>query len=501
VFSRISALVSTVSLATLIVAGPAAAETSALTWTPCGNQNGECATVPVPVDWNNPGSGQLGITIGRLKATDPAHRIGVLFAAPGGPGASGIDRYLGNRESLAAGELRKPFDIVTWDQRGVGRSSQIKCSAALLDRFPGSYPAGEKEYRDLLAYNAELGADCRARSGPVFDHADTLSAVRDLDAIRAALGEDRISFYGASYGTQVGQQYAELFPTRLRAMTIDSNMDHSTTSAARYLATATADLEGSFNAFADWCARTANCPLYGQDVRVTWDRLHAKAEAGTLTDPGTGQAISGYDLRNELFRAMYQPSKTWYPFATRLRTLDSDHGTAAPSRMAAADDAVGYSWQAIWCSDWKWQISGFAELRAYRELAAAIAPHTKLIPYWSDITSCLGWPAKVNNPQHRLSITGAPKILIVKSTYDIATPSAWNFAVASQIRNSVLLTYDGIGHGQYYQGSTCTKSAIERYLTDLVTPAPGTHCPAVYPTTPQAATHTAEIRRPVHAVG
>ncbi|MGW3960655.1 alpha/beta fold hydrolase [Amycolatopsis sp. NPDC005003] len=128
---------------------------------------------------------------------------------------------------------------------------------------PRQLPGQRKGILDLLAYNAELGADCRAHSGPVFDHADTLSAVRDLDAIRAALGEDKLSFYGASYGTQVGQQCAELFPTHLRAMTIDSNMDHSMTSAARYFATATADLEGAFNAFADWCARTANCALYG----------------------------------------------------------------------------------------------------------------------------------------------------------------------------------------------------------------------------------------------
>jgi pimeloyl-ACP methyl ester carboxylesterase len=502
VFKRffVSALVSAVALATLAGTGEAAVQpyAPALTWAPCQEgKPGECATVQVPVDWNNPKGEKLGIAIGRLQATEPEHRIGVLFLAPGGPGGSGIDSYVLRRHPLSSGELRKRFDIVTWDQRGVGRSNEVKCSAELLSQSPANYPSSEQEYRNLLAYNAKLGADCRRHTGPVFDHVDTKSAVRDLDAIRGALGEQKISFYGASYGTLVGQQYAELFPARLRAMTIDSNMDHSITSAGRYIATATEDLEGSFNAFADWCARTANCPLYGQDVRTLWDGLHTKAETGTLTDPATGQPVSAESLRGALFRAMYNPTTSWYGIATRLRSL-GEGAAALPSATTAAEELAGNSYQAIWCEDWKWRVHGYQDLRAYRDQAAALAPHTKLSPFWSDVTSCLGWPAKVNNPQHRLSIRNTPTILIVKAAADVATPQAWNFAVARQIRNSVLLSYDGVGHGQY-QRSTCAKAHIERYLTDLVTPGPGTHCAAEYPTAPPpAALATASAELPVH---
>lgn len=496
----VSAVVSAVALSTLSGTGVAA---PALEWNPCQEgKPGECATVQVPVDWGNPKGDKLGVVIGRLKATEPEHRIGVLFLAPGGPGGSGIDNYVLRGGRISTGELRKRFDIVTWDQRGVGRSNEVKCSAELLARWPGDYPASEQDYRNLLAYNAELGADCRKHTGPVFDHVDTKSAVRDLDAIRTALGEEKITFYGASYGTQVGQQYAELFPGRLRAMTIDSNMDHSLTSAGRYIATATEDLEDSFSAFADWCARTANCPLYGRDVRAYWDGLHAKAEAGTLTDPANGQPVSAENLRVRLFQSMYDPAAGWYGVATWLASLAEGKPAAPAAETAAPDELAGNSYQAIWCQDWKWRVNGYRDLQAYRDQAAAIAPHTKLSPFWSDVTSCLGWPAPVTNPQHRLSITNAPKILIVKSAADVATPQAWNFAVARQIRNSVLLSYDGVGHGQYGR-SACAQAHIERYLTDLVTPAPGTHCAAVYPTTPPVTTlATADAApRPVHAAG
>ncbi|MET8763862.1 alpha/beta hydrolase [Lentzea sp. NPDC004782] len=479
----VSALVPVVAMSVLAGAGEASA---APAWSPCQEgKPGECATVQVPVDWNNPSGEKVGVAIGRLKATEPEHRIGVLFVAPGGPGGSGIDLFVLGDNKLTTGELRKRFDIVTWDQRGVGRSNEVRCSAEILSRRPGDYPANEQQYRNLVAYNAELGADCRKHTGPLFDHLDTTNVVRDLDAVRGALGEEKISLFGSSYGSQVAQQYAESFPARLRAVTIGSNLDHSITSPGHYLATATADLEASFNAFADWCARTANCPLHGQDVRARWDALHAKAEAGTLTDPDNGQALSAEGLRGELLGAMFTPSSRWYAFATRLRSLaaGTKTGAAATSGTTAAEELGANSYQAIWCEDWKWRVDGYRELRALREQAAALAPHTKLSPFWNDVATCLGWPAEVTNPQHRLSISNAPKILIMTSAADVAAPHAWNVAVSQQISNSVLLTYDGVGHGQYTL-SSCARAHVDRYLTDLVTPAPGTHCAAEYPTAP-----------------
>ncbi|MFC7642468.1 alpha/beta fold hydrolase [Streptosporangium lutulentum] len=205
----------------------------------------------------------------------------MLIAHPGGPGSSGIDPFILERVIPDSDPIRQYFDLVSLDPRGVGHSTQVVCSEDLVNRTPYTYPADEAEYRAFLRFNAELSRDCRERTGPLFDHVDTASAARDVDAIRVALGERRISLFAISYGTQVLQQYAELFPGNIRAMAIDSNIDHSITSAWQYLKTTTEDFEGSFLEFAKWCGETAACALHGRNVVDVWDGLHAKATAAT----------------------------------------------------------------------------------------------------------------------------------------------------------------------------------------------------------------------------
>jgi hypothetical protein len=153
---------------------------------------------------------------------------------------------------------------------------------------------------------------------------------------------------------------------------------------------------------------------------------------------------------------------------------------------APAEETVTDSYPAIWCSDWSWNVHSFRELDLYRRLLTHVAPHTRLSPFWSDVTSCLGWPARAGNPQHRLEVAGAPTILLVKAKFDVATPHAWNFAVSRQIRNSVLLQYDGVGHGQF-RNSGCARTKIESYLIGLRLPAPETHCAPEFPSQPVAA--------------
>lgn len=162
--------------------------------------------------------------------------------------------------------------------------------------------------------------------------------------------------------------------------------------------------------------------------------------------------------------------------------------TAGP---AVAQELAGNSYQAIWCEDWKWRVDGYRELRAYRDQAAALAPHTKLSPFWIDVATCLGRPAEVSNPQHRLAISNAPKILVMTSAADVGALRAWNVAVPQQISNSVLLNYDGVGHGPYTL-SSCVRAYFIRYLINLVTPARGTHCAAEYPTAPPASAVSAQ---------
>ncbi|MEW9554949.1 alpha/beta fold hydrolase [Nonomuraea sp. NPDC050783] len=477
---------------------------ASVAWAACGEYGGECATIKVPLDYADPSGPTLDLAIGRLKALNPAKRIGVLVVHPGGPGASGINPFILGNAIPAESALRQYFDLVSLDPRGVGRSSPIQCSVDVLDQMPATYPADEAEYQTWVAYNAKLSKDCREHSGAIFDHVDTTSATRDVDSLRAALGERKISFFAISYGTQVGQQYAELFPGRLRALAIDSNMDHSMTSALRYLQTTTEDFEGSFRAFAQWCGTTAACPLHGRDVSAVWDSLHDKAAAGTLTDPGSGLPIQAEQLRVQLFDAMQDPAGDWFAIAAYLKGLADGQAAPAPAKAATATgESANYAYPVIWCSDWKWQVSGFKQLDDYRKRLEATAPHTKLSPFWSDVISCLGWQGEVTNPQHRLDVSGAPPVLLPKSRYDVGTPAAWNYAVATQLPKTRVLEYTGVGHGQY-RNSLCAREHIEKYLTSLVLPPAGTRCAPEYPSQPATALKAGEPNplsvtgRPLH---
>ncbi|WP_371783523.1 alpha/beta fold hydrolase [Streptosporangium subroseum] len=468
-------------------------------WAECGTYKGECATLKVPIDWKKPSGPTLDLAIGRLKALDPAKRIGVLVVHPGGPGGSGISPFILNGAIPESDPIRQYFDLVSLDPRGVGRSTQAVCSEDLVNRTPTTYPADEAEYRALLQFNADLSKDCREQTGPLFDHVDTTSAARDIDAIRVALGERKISFFAISYGTQVGQQYAELFPGNLRAMAIDSNMDHSITSAWQYLKTTTEDFEGSFLEFAKWCGETEACGLHGRNVIEVWDGLHAKATAGDLTY-SDGTPISAEELRLGLFEYMYDPS-AWFDAAGWLKDL-ADGSSSARAAITKAE-VVGNPYPAIWCSDWTWDVRSFSQLDQYRRQLEKVAPHTKLSPFWSDVTSCLNWQGPVSNPQHRLKISGNPPVLVATARYDVGTPAAWNHAAAQQIPRSVVLEYEGVGHGQF-RNSVCAHDKIAKYLIELKTPPRGTRCAPEYLTQPPAATDLTKklpltrTGRPVH---
>jgi pimeloyl-ACP methyl ester carboxylesterase len=476
-------------------AAPVAASVpgSAIDWQPCGDASNpatrlECATVKVPVDWTKPRGPRFDLAIARATATDPAKRIGSLLVNPGGPGGSGVGFALA-ADDVFSPQLRERFDVVGFDPRGVGGSKAVTCDSDRLDPTVTFYPETAAQFGALRTANRALGQSCRELTGPVFNHVDTTSTVRDMDAVRAALGESKISYYGVSYGTQIGQQYAELFPKRIRAMVIDSNMDHGIKSPQHYLDTSNRAFEGSFRQFAAWCDRTPSCALYGKDTLKVWDALYARAEKGELTDPNSGQPVSAEALRGAAFGSMYDPS-AWFGLAADLAAAAGTTAraaarrTAGPGLLAAVKPAHGEpvenSYQAIWCEDWKWNIKDVGQLNRLRKASATFARHTRLSVWFTDITTCVGWPAKVQNPQHRLKVKGAPPILMTTSRWDAATPYEWATGSAKQLPTATLLTYDGVGHGDYWL-SPCARTAIDTYLMTKKTPKRGTHCPAVWP--------------------
>ncbi|MDI6101550.1 alpha/beta hydrolase [Actinoplanes sp. NEAU-A12] len=448
-------------------------------WQPCPeDEKVQCGAMLVPVDWTVPLGPQIELNLARRPATDPATRIGTLMVNPGGPGVSAMNLAL-DHEFFGPAVLRR-FDVVGIDPRGVGRSAPILCSQDLVDAKPPPLFATETEFRQAEDYNRRLAADCAGRSGPVYEYADTISVVRDMEAVRLALGEERISFFGASYGTLIGQLYAERYPDRLRGLVLDSVMDHSAGVDAFLSQTAEA-VQAAFDQFVAWCGRDAKCVLRGRDVRQIWSTLMERAGAGKLIDPyDPPSRIGAWDLISAAFSAFYDPQ--WYSFAHYLKEAYEPAPTPLARRaVPRLEDLTPHSFPAVICQDWALPVNGFTGYRDRLRALATRAPQMRVSPLaLTAVSGCIGRPAAPVNPQRPIARAAGP-VLVVNARYDPATAYPWAQQVARQLGPSArLLTYQGWGHVAYSH-SDCVSAAVDRYLTDLALPAAGATCPAIEP--------------------
>ena len=453
---------------------PAAhAAVPALSWRACPTEQAptlECADLVVPVDRKAPNGPTVTLAVGRIKASDPAHRIGALVYNLGGPNQTLTDLDTPWFDA----EIGARFDVVGWDPRGFGRSQQLKCDTAGF-RSDLPHATSAAGFAANRAQTRKAADSCRQLSGPVFEHLDTAEHAQDLEALRVALGEERISYYGASYGTQIGQHYAERFGHRLRALALDSNMDHSQ-DATRFIETSTTAVEDAYAQFAAWCARTAGCALHGQDAKQVLVRVLAKAEAGRI--PGWRHD----QVRMTVTNSLYKPAKHFVNLAGTLAKLDSDTPPApATEDTTPLEDLLIRS---VMCQDYRWNVRSHQQLDALRQRLRTLAPTTQetVLGLWM-ANGCVDWPTKVTNPPRPLRVkTGTPKALVNAVRHDPSTPYTWSRAVHRALpAGSALLTYEGVGHGTYFR-SPCAKNAILAYLLELRLPAPGASCPAIWPT-------------------
>lgn len=479
----------TLGSASIVAAQPSATPT----WHPCADvPTIDCATLRVPVDWNNPHGTTIELALARHKATDPSRRIGPLLVNPGGPGGSGVDfvKQADDPRGYGAGmfsaDLRARFDIIGWDPRGVGASSPIQCDAALLADPPSPFPTSRAEFATLTAYNRTLADNCRDETGPVLDHIDTASTARDLDAIRAALHQGQLSFYAMSYGTQIGEQYAELFPQNVRAMALDSTMDHSV-GAFRHATMLAKAQEDSYTQFATWCRTTPSCPLYPDDPLATLDELYRRAQAGTIHVPGAPDRTITPEVLIDFVRGKLMGAGSWISMAQQFSYVLNETEPPAGMPRPAADSPTTSTELAetfITCEDHDWNVTSFEQLQQLRQAMGAVAPHTHLsTTAFKEVTQCLGWPRPINNPQRPLTVHGQPPILIINSRYDVATPYPGALNAVRQIGPAAsLLTYAGTSHADYSE-TPCVQAATDTFLTTVNKPLPGNQCPAVYPDT------------------
>ncbi|MGZ0150440.1 alpha/beta hydrolase [Kribbella sp. WER1] len=440
--------VTTAGLTTAASAGPR------LQWTDCQSDGAQCATLQLPVDWRNPNGPTFGLALARRKAAVPSERVGVLVFGPGGPGDSGVDRIKTGMSRFSK-DLQDRFDIVSFDPRGVARSNPVTCSVDLLNQQPSPIITSEAEFRTTISYNRRLAADCRARTGPLYDHLDTWQTVRDVDAIRRALGESTISLHGSSYGTLLGAQYAETYPRRVRAMVLESVSDHSSPTTRSFLDDQASAAQDSFDEFVKWCDATTTCVLHGQDIHALWASELAKSP-----DPFT--------LSFVVFKRLYGPD--WPGLAALLKA-----GGTPPKQPQTGQYPL-----AVFCQDWSLPVRDYREYAAHLQRLARNNQDLRYPGQLMAVSICLGAP-QANNPQHVLDVHGLKTpVLLANAVHDPATGYSWAQNVQRQLgQHGVLLTYQGWGHGSYTT-SPCMQSAIDGYLIDKRVPR--LSCPAVRPT-------------------
>ncbi|KAI1506262.1 TAP-like protein-domain-containing protein [Biscogniauxia marginata] len=462
--------------------------TSSITWGACPDgfpSNVTCATYVVPLDWNHPdGNETIELGIIRIEATDKENRIGNLFINPGGPGgqASQLVASLAATPSVLDPEILSRFDIIGLDPRGVGLSTPVQCDVDTYNKRISFFPETKEQFDDLVDYNKAVAESCRQKSGRLIDFVDTISAVKDHEAVRKALGGEKASFLGLSYGTQLFSQYAQLFPDGARAIVLDGNLQHSQSESSNLLIESTT-YEKTLKQFFEWCTSTEDCPLRGQDVEAKYTSVLAKAKEAPIPAPGCDDVSCRSDVTEEELRFNLQgflisPS-SWPGLGQAL--IDADDGNATtisgaqPLAVGSSyDDSYLFAGTAIQCQDWAHSSTSLADVQQKQTLGAAFSPLTQgACQSYKIQTSCIGWPAALTNPPKPVKYEGETPILMVNSIYDPSTSYTWALGLQSEIKNAVLLTRNGFGHTSYLS-SPKTAQIENAYLLNMTLPDPGT---------------------------
>ena len=465
---------------------------SGIAWTSCGERL-ECAKVPVPLDWSDPGGEQINLAVIKHLASKPDQRIGTMLTDPGGPGDTGVGLVRGGGDDLDKwGDGR--FDIIGWDPRGTNASSPVKCFASDAEAatfWNGvALPSTPEESTAYVARMKDLAQRCGEAMGPLLSHISTTDTVRDMDRIRELNGDETITYAGLSYGTLIGQMYANMYPDRVRAMMLDGVVyppDYVTSSETR----STNDGAGTdqvFNQFLTLCDQAGpdKCALagHGEPAAARVARLFAQVKAAPIPAPNASppDELHYSDLQLSSFPAMRDPH-LWPQYAAELNAAVDGDVTALvtavqESRAPAAFDEATKS-SAISCLDGPASKTVDDWPAVIGNLDASSVMSGSVQGWWLWAPCAANWPAKsadrYTGPWDNK--TKEP-ILLISTRYDPNT--AYRNAVRSQLLlgNAALLTHQGYGHLSSTDPSACTEAARTAYLVDLEVPAPGTVCQA-----------------------
>ena len=453
-----------------------------LEWTDCRDGQ-ECAELEVPLDYEEPDGESITLALLRVPATKPDKRVGALVVNPGGPGISGVE-YAAAAEAYFGAEVLAAFDVVGFDPRGVAGSTPLDCvDDAFLDRLVGADPdpdtPAEVATGDRLL--EQLGRGCLAESGDLARHMSTEDAARDIDVLRAALRQDTLAYFGASYGTFLGATYADLFPQRVGRMVLDGAVDPSIGLVEMTLVQAEG-FEVALRAYVEDCDARDGCPL-GGDVEAglaTVQGLLDRADREPLPGDGERELTEGHAILG-IWTPLYNRG-SWPALDAALAAALGGDGEIL---LRFADAYVsrteqGYSdnrTEAIYavnCLDRDDALSS-DEVERYVPRFEEVSPtFGRVFAY--GLTACGSWPIDGRKAPGRLEAAGAAPILVVGTTRDPATPYEWAEALAEQLESGVLVTRDGDGHTGYKAGNACVDRAVERYLVSGTVPESDVSC-------------------------
>lgn len=452
-----------------------------ITWSDCG-AGFQCGILDAPRDYAEPTGRTVRLALIRLPATDPAHRIGSLVVNPGGPGGSGIEFVRSSAERIFPTDIRARFDIIGFDPRGVGDSTPVRCVDDLEHFVPVDARAEDAaDLADLVAGAKTFAAGCQRRNADLLAHLSTLDTARDLDLLRASLGDTKLTYLGFSYGTLIGALYASLFPSHVRALALDGALDPSLDLAAIRTGQARA-FEAAFGRFLAWCAGDTSCAFRsGGRPGPAFDALLARIDRAPLPTPRLldREPVNPTIALLAVTGALYSRG-VWPLLAAALAEAQAGDGTdllllSDPFRGRKPNGAYSNmvdAYAAITCLDYP----APRDVAAYSALAdslAAAAPRFGRLLAFNDI-DCAFWGAPPVRTPAAVSAPGVPPLVVIGSRGDPATPYPWAESLARQL-GATLVTREGEGHTGY-AASECVRDAVDVYLLDLAPPPAGLDC-------------------------
>ncbi|MEV7084934.1 alpha/beta hydrolase [Streptomyces sp. NPDC093085] len=470
-------------------------------WKRCGDGTPaefECATVKVPLDYQDPGGARIDVAISRIRATSP-DRLGVLFSNPGGPGGPGLFMPLALAEELPE-ELRGKYDLIGFDPRGVGESTPVSCG---LEEKEWNWlrPYKEETFDTDVAWARSVAEKCKEKAGDTLPHITTRNTARDMDVIRAILGEKKLSYLGYSYGTYLGTVYTQLFPGRSDRMVLDSAIDPER--AWRGMIQWWAEgAEPAYHRWTEWVAERSDTYGLGDTPkkvdRAFWDLVEQADETPIEID---GERVTGDDIRGGMRPSFFSPEHATEVF---LRVRDAAAGTSGASGTSGTsgtpgtaastgtlglfaraqgpgtaaeevDDNGMASFWAVVCGDNSAAWSRDPE--SYRADAIADRGRYPLFgDFASSIKPCAFWDESAEPVTTVKNKVGS---LIVQNEWDSQTPLPSGQALHTALKGSKMVTVlGGEGHGVYPSGNTCTDAAVTGYLLTGKLPKKDVTCQA-----------------------